>query len=218
MGSLSESQLLASTAQTTTRLLVEIQKLTRVTVDQEATIRSLVETIEHLRNRLEQMEQEWIIWVTESSDGQPVTTPPGILGPAHHQLHGQGTPSAIAVGEGCTDPTGTWLEGRDDLLGLGDPRGHRDHELTESVWPSARQDSAIGLMPQPRGAPAQRQPGQEATWGGAELPAREVDLALAYGQGELYALSRDPASTRRPVISGPESKIGATPQAHPKRR
>ena len=131
-------------------------------------------------------------------------TPPGLLGPEHYQLHGQGTPSAGAAGDGYTDPTGTWLEGGDGPPRLGGPEGHRDHVLAEPVWPSARQDSTLRLLSQPQGAPAQRQREQEATLGGAELPEREVDLALAYGQGGLLASSRDPASTRRPELSGLE--------------
>jgi len=196
---------LATVIPTKEELVAELQRLTRVTEQQETIIQTLVGTMNQLRGRLGQMEEEWMGWVTAHSEVPLVVTPPGLLGPEHIQLS-QRVAIPIQAGAGFTDPTAAWYESGNHSQLLHDPEGHRDQQAAQTSWPSVRQDTTLSLMPEPQGAPAPRLPEEEGTLGGVELPRREVDLAQAHGQEGVLAISRDSVSTRRPEVSGHEER------------
>ena len=182
---------------TRVELQAELLRLARVTQQQESTIDTLVSTVSQLRDRLEQMEEEWMEWATSSSRPQLTVAPPGLMGPEHFQLS-DGVVSPALAGAGFTDPTDEWYVTQQPP----DLGGHRDQPAAQMSWPNARQDTSLAMMPQPQGAPFPRLPGEESTLGGVELPRREVNLTLDHGHEGVLALSRDSESTRRPEVSG----------------
>ena len=80
-----------------------------------------------------------------------------------------------------------WLEDDEHPRVSIEVPGIREPTVVDSVWPSARRQLLV--QPQPKGAPASRLPLQDETLGGAVLPGREVDLALAHSWDELHAMS-----------------------------
>ena len=102
-------QVLATELATQEQLLAELQRLTLVTEQQEAAILGLVTTVNQLRPRLVQMEEEWMGWVAANSEMPLIMTPPGLQGPEHFQLS-QGVATSIPAGSGFTNPTAACYE------------------------------------------------------------------------------------------------------------